>query len=236
MKYRKIVALMMCVVMALAMVGCGTYESTEATTTTGEHTTGDDVKFPVMPTTRKEKETTTEEQTTVEKNEEKYDDIFLPGGMRFGMAAAEIKDNETRYEKSNPVIKNTEYIVYRGTRDSYYEMDVECVYCCIDKKLVSFWCEFDKKSYRIESYYDLYQDVKEAIVERYGECTSEEMVWTDDTYKDNKAKWDKAFEYGYVTINTRFDIGNDQVILIRWDYNGNGLMIITTTKDNEKNL
>jgi len=142
MKHRKIVALVMC--MSFAMVGCSqpyTEESElsqeNSTTETEKRTLSEAVsnildKYATteVPTTT-EKETTTEEQTTAINSEAKYEDIFLPENMRFGMAAAEIKDNETRYETFNPTMDDTEYISYRGTKNSYWEMDIECTYCCI---------------------------------------------------------------------------------------------------------
>lgn len=219
---KKSVVLFASILVAIGLFGCSSGSVNETTTAQTESYTT--IPKPIVT------EPTTKEEIIIS-----YEDIFMPSNMRFDMAAAEIEDNEIRYKTFNFSEDGVTYLSYRGSKNTYYEMYVDCVYCVVDNKLKTYWCEFDKESYKIDSFFWLYQDVKREITNKYGDCISEDIIWTDDTYKNNSGMWDKAFEYGYVTINTRWEIENNQVILIKWNYL-EGLYVITTTSNNENNL
>lgn len=179
------------------------------------------------------------ETTEPETEQEVYKylgDIFLPDNMRFGMATAEIEDTETRPKNTLYTIHNyqnsgVDYLAYNGKLKEYYELDTGITYYVKDNKLIAYECEYDKDSPRIESYLDLYDDIKEELTGRYGECMSEEIIWTDETYKDDPSMQEKAFQYGYVTINSRWE-ADGKVIIVNWDYQ-DSLYVITTTPESE---
>ena len=156
------------------------------------------------------------------------DYILFPDIMRWNMALAEVKDTETRkldsvhsLESKNPAFLN---YVPNKTADKYFD-SVSIVYCFPDNKLQARWCSFDSK--KISDYREIYNEVKNAVSSKYGEYESENIVWTDTTYQQDDSKWNDAFRYGYVTIETTWHT-SDSAIIITWDYNRRMTVAIST--------
>ncbi|MDB1979127.1 hypothetical protein PMZ73_17230 [[Clostridium] symbiosum] len=163
------------------------------------------------------------------------DYILFPDTMRWNMAPAEVKDTETRnldskytFESKNPAFLN--YKLDKAT-DKYFD-SASIVYCFPDNKLQARWCSFD--SNKILDYRDMYNEIKNVVSSKYGECESENIVWTDTTYQQDDSKWNDAFRYGYVTIETTWHT-SDTAVIITWDYN-NDMTVAVSTLDFEGQL
>ena len=93
------------------------------------------------------------------------------------MAPAEVKDTETRsldskytFESKNPAFLN--YKLDKAT-DKYFD-SASIVYCFPDNKLQARWCSFD--SNKILDYRDMYNEIKNVVSSKYGECESENIA------------------------------------------------------------
>lgn len=173
----------------------------------------------------------------IENENGKWDYLFLRDDMRWNMALGEVKDKENKVQDTLHSLenKNPAYLVYEITDDMYnYAFDVDSVYCFIDNKLKAYWCKFDRESPNIKNYKKLYEEIKGVIADKYGECNAEDFIWTDDTYKNDESQWNNAFRYGYVTIETTWDM-EGFVVIIRWSYE-DGLNVITSSPDNVQQL
>lgn len=171
----------------------------------------------------------------VEAQERTLDYIFLQESMRWDMALQEVKDTEKRELNSSGTFesKNPAYLNYKSnkTTDEYYSM-VESIYCFNDNQLKAYWSSFDES--KISDYKGMYDEIKNKVSEKYGECESEEVNWTDTTYQNDTEKWNDAFKYGYVTIRTTWHT-SDSVIMIKWDYN-KGLIVASAVPGFESQL
>lgn len=213
---KKLLCVMLSVIMIFAFVGCGSEINIQENTTKQEITT--------MST----QQTTTQIEATLSP-EEQYKDIFISSKIRWNMALSEVKDIEKRSLNSNLSNKDSQYLSYKSKESSY----IDCVYCFSNEKLVAYWCEFKPKY--TNDYLDLYNTIKSLVTDKYGACDQENINWTDSTYQNNNSKWNSAFKYGYVNIDTRWNINDDTQLIIRWDYN-KGMQVITSESSNVINL
>lgn len=167
--------------------------------------------------------------------ESNLDYIYFPDTMRWGMALAEVKDTETREMNTSLTFesKNPAYINYTlNSLTDEYSDSASIIYCFEDKILKARWCEFDPD--KVWDYRGVYDDVKTALVSKYGDCESENEIWTDTTYQNDKNEWDRAFKYGYVTIKTVWHTENS-VIIINWKYD-EGMTVAFAALDYENQL
>lgn len=179
-----------------------------------------------------EAESEVEERHEIDKS---FDYIYFPDNMRWGMAVAEVKDTENRninslhsIESSNPA-----YLNYETDKETdEYSTSASIVYCFQDNLLKARWCSFTTEG--IYDYNQVYAEIKAALITKYGECESEEFVWTDTTYQNDETKWNDAFRYGYVTIKTVWHT-TDSAIIIKWDYN-NEMSVAFSSLDFESYL
>lgn len=169
------------------------------------------------------------------KVEQSLDYILLKENMRWNMALEEVKDIETRelntqysFEDREPAYLN--YIADKKT-DKYNDY-VECVYCFSEKKLKAYLCKFNMSVFW--DYKTVYNEIKNKLVETYGECESEDIVWTDTTYQNDEEKWNDAFRYGYVTIQTKWHT-EDTAIILNWNY-AEGSSVAISSIDFENQL
>lgn len=82
-----------------------------------------------------------------------------------------------------------------------------------NNELGAYYCAF-------ESWQELsqYKTVKNILTAEYGECSTEEIIWNDEFYKDDESKWDIAFENGNVSILASWileDYGT--IMFLEWD-------------------
>lgn len=161
--------------------------------------------------------------------------LLLSSDMRWNMAKAETEDLETREPNLTGSISNgnMSYLNYNLNSDTdKYSSSGSSVYAFMDDKLKAYWTTFDSPSF--SDYKGVYEEIKSFLSQKYGDCESENINWSDTTYQNNEEKWNEAFEYGYVTIKTIWHT-DDSAIIIDWDYKNN-MKIITSSLDFENSL
>ena len=99
-----------------------------------------------------------------------------------------------------------------------------------DMKLKTYFVQYDGGYNFLQEY----NEIKNAIIEKYGNPSIDEIIWTDETYKNDPDKFDQAFKYGYVTMNCKWAVG-ENVVILKWDYK-NTMYLAYCHKSYEKNL
>lgn len=159
--------------------------------------------------------------------------IFMLEHIRWNMAVAELKDNENRsvdLDTTNKKGESVTYLSYKPDSTDLYSTNFEYVYLFADSKLKAYWFSYKSD----DSCYDMYVELSNKLIEKYGSPKSESFKWLDETYKNDKEMWNKAFQYDYVMIMTIWDLGNT-VLQIRWDHK-TGMNVIYCEKGYEANL
>ena len=63
------------------------------------------------------------------------------------------------------------------------------------------------------SYVDDYYTLQEALEKKYGKEYDEQMLWMDDSYKDDPNNYGIAVVTGNLLFSTKWEIGNTEIIL-----------------------
>lgn len=227
---RKIVTALLCCAISLSIAGCGG--------NAGQSTSSESKTFTESPTKPPTSTPTatpipTEAINPITYVEPTFDYLFFPDSMRWNMALEEVKDTEDREVDRSIDYHSAYYLSYLTDPDvDQYANVTSIVYYFEDKILKARWCEFDEE--KIHDYKELYEDIKNAVIEKYGACESENINWSDAAYQNDESKWNDAFRYGYVTIKTVWHVG-DSAIIITWDYNKE-LSVATASLDVESKL
>ncbi len=166
---------------------------------------------------KKTKEDTVEEDLSgyIEYDKEQ---LYFNDDLRWGMSSEELNDKITLYKCyktfSNAETKNVYYFYwpYYHKTNTYYLANQQYWLYEDSDKLNSYMLTFSELGHT----YDNYIAVKNALVEKYGEPTDEQIDYLDNTYIDNPSK---AFEYDYLKIVTSWKNENDFDLVIRWETN-----------------
>lgn len=156
---------------------------------------------------------------TYDKNSLYFDDTDI----RWGMSDEELNDIKTLYKCYKDFTNNDGKVVryyyhdYYGSTNSYYLKTTQYWVYKDTGKLNSIMLEFKDDG----ATYANYLNVKEALIEKYGTPTKEDLKYNDDTYKDNP---EKAIKYDYLTIKTTWDNQEGFDIILNWS---NDLATIT---------
>lgn len=227
---RKIVTALLCCAISLSIAGCGG-NAGQSTSSESKTLTESPTESPISTPTATPIPTGTINPTPYA--EPTFDYLFFPDSMRWNMALEEVKDTEAREVDDSINYHNAYYLSYATDPDvDQYANVASIVYYFEDNILKARWCEFDEE--KIHDYKDLYENTKNAVIEKYGDCESENINWSDVTYQNDESKWNDAFRYGYVTIKTVWHVG-DSAIIITWDYNKE-LSVATAALDVENKL
>lgn len=233
---KKLVALMLAGAMAFSMVSCSEDNKSD---TKVEEEQGEEVMD-----VEEELSETSVNNSPVKDNgtdevenalEFSLDYLLLPDSMRWNMAAQEVRDTENREENTlySTTQENIEYITYYSSSElDKYGSSFNIVYCFLDNQLKAYWSQFDREN--LSNPMDVYAEIKDFLIQKYGACESENISWTDTTYQNDISKWNDAFKYGYVTVETVWHT-SDSAIKIIWDYN-NQMTVSVSALDFESQL
>lgn len=155
-------------------------------------------------------------------------DYFFSNELRWNMAYKEAEDmidfanldDTYSFEPGSKMSGSTGGLVYYGhTSYDGAKHSEKYTFLFPEGILKAYWIEFDS-DYKSDlyDYVYLYNQLRNDIVSRYGEPSSEDYVWSDETYKQNEEDWNKAFKYNYLTIETHWTTLEGKDLVIRWNY------------------
>lgn len=156
----------------------------------------------------------TEEEYEEHKSKENF---YLKSDIRWGMSTQEVINViGTGEESSAPNFnKNLSWIKLPCNENTGLLKDVdEYTYLFYDSQLIAYKYTFDED---ISFPYDTYTEIKEILVEKYGNPKSEKYNWIDETYKNDENNYNDALKYKDVTIETKW-LFDGYELVITWNY------------------
>lgn len=150
------------------------------------------------------------------KDYKQYFSLYMPEDLRWNISSVELIEKYGT-EKISSVPKFSKELswthpLYTSTYKSYY-VD-EYTYLLSNDKLVAYFVEFEDD---YSNPYSLYTDVKDVLVKKYGNPSSEKFNWIDNTYKYDETKWNDAMRYNHLDIITVWNFDGYKLIL-KWKY------------------
>lgn len=131
-------------------------------------------------------------------------------GLPWGSSKEDVKKVEgERTISQSTSNQGLETLVYGGKAD-----DLDCVFAFYfaDKKLVRGRYIFSENHPDKNLYIDDFQTVKASLIEKYGKPKEDEMMWSDDLYKNDRTEWGKAIAGGHLAYHAEW-ILPDTVIM-----------------------
>ena len=145
-----------------------------------------------------------------------YFSLYMPEDLRWNISSVELIekygtgkiDSAPNFSKE---LSWTHPLYTSPYKSSYVD---EYTYLLSNDKLVAYFIEFEED---YSNPYSLYKDVKDVLVKKYGNPSSEKFNWTDNTYKDDETKWNDAMRYNHLDIMTVWNFDGYKLIL-KWKY------------------
>lgn len=145
-----------------------------------------------------------------------YFSLYMPEDLRWNISSVElIEKYGTEKINSAPSFSKELSWTHPLYTSPYKSLCVdEYTFLLSNDKLVAYFVEFEKN---YSNPYSLYKDVKDVLVKKYGNPSSEDFNWIDSTYKDDETKWNDAMRYNHLDIKTVWNFDGYKLIL-KWKY------------------
>lgn len=186
--------------------------------------------YSTVATSEKEKEKTSTPEVEEKKEIANYIiyDYFFDNDLRWNMAYEEGKDTikfatQDTMHSFNPESNKLGALAYYG--HSKLNFPESYVFIFPQGNLKAYWVDFDNKN-SYKDYISLYYEIKQLIIDKYGEPATEDFHWTDTAYKDNESEWNKALKYGYLEIESEWTYLDNMDIVIRFSKDSGYKLII----------
>lgn len=136
--------------------------------------------------------------------------LYLADFVRWDMNILEVIDKEKRESDKTIVNGSSKFLKIKKYASDYFTGYYDYVYFFIDDSLKSYFVKYTGGGI------GKYSEIKKCITNKYGNPAEDIMNWSDPTYKDDESKFADAFAYGYVSMTTKWVVG-DTVIIMHWD-------------------
>ncbi|MAT38870.1 MAG: hypothetical protein CL946_04625 [Ectothiorhodospiraceae bacterium] len=124
----------------------------------------------------------------------------------WGMSKEEVKKNET----AEFVGETDDALIYK---EKIGGLDSKLVYMFKEGKLRNSAYKFENEYSEVEDYINDYEKLKDAYTKKYGEPHSDEVRWTNDTFKDDPSMLGQALIEGHASFVTQWSLPETSVIL-----------------------
>lgn len=104
-------------------------------------------------------------------------------------------------EELKPIDQDIETISYNTI---ILRKNVKLIYRFSENKLVAASYTLTDKYLNTRSYIESYYDFAKALTEKYGTPSNQEIVWLDDTYKNNPSKRNLALSAGHLQYHSNW--------------------------------
>lgn len=151
--------------------------------------------------------------------------VYFNEKVRWGMSVEEVQDN---LGKGDPLKKEPDvYVRYSPKSDDYFKSSIDnYVYWFRNSQLHAYWLDYEDSACT----YNDYLDIRNTLAEKYGNPSSENYNWKDQTYKNDKDKWADAFRYDDFTIKTTWNKSNFNIV-ISWDHSSTSCSVSYSQKE-----
>ena len=124
----------------------------------------------------------------------------------WGMSKNEVRKNET----TEFIGETDDALIYK---EKIGGLDSKLVYMFKDGKLRNSAYKFENKYSDVEDYINDYEKLKKAYTKKYGEPHSDEVRWTNDTFKDDPSMLGQVLIEDHVSYVTQWSLPETSVIL-----------------------
>ncbi|HEX2984125.1 MAG TPA: hypothetical protein VHO28_11340, partial [Ignavibacteriales bacterium] len=93
------------------------------------------------------------------------------------------------------------------------DLDCDIYYSFTKDKLTVGGYNFKQDYTNKILYIDDYKSLQELLTKKYGKPIEDQVVWNDNTYKNNKDKWDKALEAGHMKMLSSWETSKTKIDL-----------------------
>ena len=111
--------------------------------------------------------------------------------IKWGMSQEEV----TSAEPSTPISKDKYEILYKTV---ILKNNMSLIYRFYNDKLIGATYQLEDKYPRTEYYMDTYNEFNDALKNKYGDAIKNEIVWLDNTFKNNPDKKKFALSAGHL--------------------------------------
>lgn len=130
---------------------------------------------------------------------------------RWGMSVAEVKaleSNKLLANGSHDIYDNI--LVYEGT---IARLPTLISYFFISDQLVQASCAIHVKHSNENLYIDDFNNIKNALTNKYGKPINESVIWKDDTYRDDPANYGFAISIGDLVLEKMWKTPTTEIYL-----------------------
>ena len=122
----------------------------------------------------------------------------------WGMAQEEV----LAAERVDPIEKNENMVKYEV---QLLGKNFVLTYLFFENRLVGSVYILDEKFLNSEHYIQMYTELKEELIKKYGQPSRETTNWANDTYKNVRKKWGLALSLGHFDYVTAWDTQNTTI-------------------------
>lgn len=144
--------------------------------------------------------------------------LYLPENLRWNISSNELieKYGTEKIEKAPNFNKELSWAhpLYSDGNGGLGIDIKEHTYLLSNDKLSAYFIGFKTN---ISQPYDKYKKIKTILSNKYGEPSSEKIIWTDETYKGDESKWNDAFRYNHFNILTTWNF-SEYKLMLKWKY------------------
>jgi len=134
---------------------------------------------------------------------------------RWGMTKEQVMASE---EKMDPIEKNENMITYKT---QIIGKNVVLYYLFAENKLIGALYRLDENYLNSQHFIQTFFEIKDALMKKYGQPSTEVTNWLNDTYRNVRKKWGLALSLGHVEYASLWKTENSTIecSLREEDYN-----------------
>jgi hypothetical protein len=121
------------------------------------------------------------------------------------------KDSVKKSEKLKLIAESKDALIYSGTLANK-EFDIN--YQFIKNKLTEVYYMYSETHVNSNNYIYSYDYLKEILIKKYDQPLTNDVIWKNDLYKDDKDGWGIACSAGHVVFKTIWETDDTTIILI----------------------
>jgi hypothetical protein len=138
---------------------------------------------------------------TLNSNADEYD--FRD--TKWGMTRAQVKASE----KGEPIHDEDRLLVYKG---KILDKSCDIVYIFVDNKLIRAKYFLTVEHTYKNKYIQDYDDLKSALINKYGKPVDDRISWQNDLYKNDPSNWGMAVAVGHVSYFSKWETETTEIL------------------------
>jgi len=126
---------------------------------------------------------------------------------KWGFNRSQVKEAET----ATLIQDASEHIAYKG---NVANLNCLVVYHFQNNTLYMSSYQFTEEHSNRNDYINDYKKIKKLLTEKYGEPETDDVVWRNNLYKDDRQEWGLAVSIGHLVYMAKWDTPNTEIALM----------------------